>query len=639
MLVVKHSNKYKKKRLTFLIASVFFLLFIVGTVVFAASDFINVTQEVIIGESSSGGGGSVPIIAIAPPVISDIVISDLTFNSVKINWKTNKPSSAELDYGKTPFCEIASLQDHEASLIFSHQIVIESLEEGTKYYFRVRSKNSNGVESSAMGSFSTLQTYRELANVSDLTTQSFNGRNVLNWRNVDDERFSGVQINKQIASPVQNQSEGEIVFLGDAEIFEDINVENGVKYYYTVFSYDNKNNFSSGVFVSVIGLEIITNPVNPPDIPDISVSIPLNPTTPVTPIPPVIILSDVENLETISDTKKKEIEIQWDLIEYDNFEEVEVYRSINFPILIPNGKEVIYNGKEKKFIDNKVELDSVYYYTVFTKDKSGNYSAGKVVIGSVEKIQDFVMDSINLDDFHFISENEKIVFSQKLDGKISTFPSKEISIYYDAENLPKTLKTIIATVGQSSYLFNIDEKNEFYRTKFISPNVNGSYSIVISVFDFEHSAISQEKIKLVVEDYGQVQEILSKTDYFILKIRDFLKIGKQKNGQSKGARVSLFSLNEEQSWFLWDGKKFNQKNPQITDLTGSFGFIVPNGKYKIVAEKDNYISENKIIEVKNNVINSKIEIQGENNWLIFIIVSIIFILILIIIYRKFKFRK
>ena len=54
-------------------------------------------------------------------------------------------------------------------------------------------------------------------------------------------------------------------------------------------------------------------------------------------------------------------------------------------------------------------------------------------------------------------------------------------------------------------------------------------------------------------------------------------------------KVSIFSIvNGIPS--LWDTSKYNQDNPQTTDNTGKYSFLVPPGKYYITAEAKGYKS-------------------------------------------------
>ncbi len=55
------------------------------------------------------------------------------------------------------------------------------------------------------------------------------------------------------------------------------------------------------------------------------------------------------------------------------------------------------------------------------------------------------------------------------------------------------------------------------------------------------------------------------------------------------AKVSLYHFSEESSEFeLWDAEKYGQVNPQITDDSGTYAFLVPEGQYYISALASTY---------------------------------------------------
>ena len=107
-----------------------------------------------------------------------------------------------------------------------------------------------------------------------------------------------------------------------------------------------------------------------------------------------------------------------------------------------------------------------------------------------------------------------------------------------------------------------------------APIVDGEYE-VLTVINYKDKEKGSKEIRMitVVDPEGYVYE---------------------KNSQGKEVRldnikVSIFSiLNDDSS--LWDALKYNQDNPQITDNTGKYSFLVPPGKYYITAEAKGYKS-------------------------------------------------
>jgi predicted phage tail protein len=77
-----------------------------------------------------------------PPVITDVLVQNLTENTAEITWKTNEMADSTLDYATGPiglsnYTMVAS----DASLVTDHNIAISNLLPGQTYHFRVRSRD------------------------------------------------------------------------------------------------------------------------------------------------------------------------------------------------------------------------------------------------------------------------------------------------------------------------------------------------------------------------------------------------------------------------------------------------------------------------------------------------------------------
>lgn len=66
-----------------------------------------------------------------------------------------------------------------------------------------------------------------------------------------------------------------------------------------------------------------------------------------------------------------------------------------------------------------------------------------------------------------------------------------------------------------------------------------------------------------------------------------------------GASVRLFER-VNGAWVEWPGYRYNQSNPMITGESGIYGFIVRNGEYRVVVEREGYITQEKEFRVTRN---------------------------------------
>ncbi|MDP2910661.1 MAG: carboxypeptidase-like regulatory domain-containing protein, partial [bacterium] len=130
----------------------------------------------------------------------------------------------------------------------------------------------------------------------------------------------------------------------------------------------------------------------------------------------------------------------------------------------------------------------------------------------------------------------------------------------------------------------------------------GEYEI-ITVMDYQDPELANKEIRLiaVVDPEGYVYE----------------KIG-DKEARVSGAIVSLYWLNPETKQYgLWPAQDYQQENPQITNNTGKYSFLVPQGSYYLTIEAPSYlIYEGKPFQVKEGSgVHLNIELKTKYWWL------------------------
>lgn len=105
-----------------------------------------------------------------------------------------------------------------------------------------------------------------------------------------------------------------------------------------------------------------------------------------------------------------------------------------------------------------------------------------------------------------------------------------------------------------------------------TPAVEGTYE-VITLINYTDKSLGTKELRLVtvVDPEGYV--------YYLNSNGDEARVSK--------AVISIFNANTNA---LWDALSYNQTNPQITDSSGKYSFLVPEGKYYITAERNGYQS-------------------------------------------------
>ena len=84
------------------------------------------------------------------------------------------------------------------------------------------------------------------------------------------------------------------------------------------------------------------------------------------------------------------------------------------------------------------------------------------------------------------------------------------------------------------------------------------------------------------------------------------------------AIVSIYSLNNStKKYELWPAKEYQQENPQVTDVRGTYSFLVPEGSYYLDVDAPGYNPyQGKAFIVSQGAgIHQNIELKSQNGWL------------------------
>ncbi len=180
------------------------------------------------------------------PVIFDVrIIPGLT--SVEVTWRTTEPASSLVRWGLTSSYELGG--SFSPALATVHSRTITGLVPGTRYELSLTAADSRGRESSVSGlSARTLDTVPfTVPNASDLRATPDTERILVSWNNPVYFPFESVRLVRSDSFYPSDPTDGEIVYEGRGEVYEDVNVKAGTRYFYALFVKDDAGRFSSGV--------------------------------------------------------------------------------------------------------------------------------------------------------------------------------------------------------------------------------------------------------------------------------------------------------------------------------------------------------------------------------------------------------
>lgn len=207
-----------------------------------------------------------------PFSISDIAVSNLTYNSSTISWTTSNAGNCQLFWGLTT--DYADGSSNEVAYSVSHSSALVGLLSDTKYYFKITCNDQTGGSAVSLNNtFTTLLAPDLIPPGNVIGLRSVPGDTVITlfWQNPTDTDLSGVRIRRS-TSFFPTYDNGILVYdglgnpAGSEVSFEDTGLTNGVLYYYSLFAYDTSGNHAGGVGISDRPIGTTTLPIEPPPV-------------------------------------------------------------------------------------------------------------------------------------------------------------------------------------------------------------------------------------------------------------------------------------------------------------------------------------------------------------------------------------
>lgn len=145
------------------------------------------------------------------------------------------------------------------------------------------------------------------------------------------------------------------------------------------------------------------------------------------------------------------------------------------------------------------------------------------------------------------------------------------------------------------------DKDGIYTAQITSPLVHGEYEI-ISIIEYKNISLGKKELRLVavIDPEGYV----------------YKKNGNEET-RASNAKVSLLWKNSKSGNFeLWPAKQYQQTNPQKTDKSGTYTFLVPQGVYKLTVSSGGYYDfEGEEFAVEDGIgVHENIEIKPKSWW-------------------------
>lgn len=558
--------------------------------------------------SCGGGGGSGPADTdTTPPTISNVVVVPNT-QSASVSWSVsdNKGvSNVTLVYG------VDTNYGQTGSVIGSYSSSLVGLVLGTKYYYKITATDTSANQSVYNNFFFTLAGDVAPPNISNIVVvPSFTTAQIT----FDTNEPATTILNYGITNSYGN-SVSHTQSLLASHSYSLSGLLPNTTYHFNIIATDAAPYLNSGISLDQ-NFKTAVDLSPPPNVADLKLN-----------------------------TTQNSILLTWSnpgLNFVPDFDGVKILRKTSGTASGHNDPEAIikYVGGAESLTDSNVLLNITYYYTLYSFDTSGNYSSGvsirgKIVPpiepkaeicdnsidddnnGKIDCVDSVCVEAVNcqatppttppitptstvpgaptstiptvpsfvrikISDLMFWSGNKKIALSPN-DDIITGLAGSELLVGVKKSALVSNPKKIVLKIGAGENHFTLT--SNIYYSDIIFPNI-GNNQAYLEV------------------DYGDNQ-----LDSLGFKINS-LPFGAVRDGEGSLSGVSVVLYND--SGQVFDGTSYNQYNPWSTGVDGGFGWMVPNGRYYVVATKNGYYErKTSPITISNNVYNQNIELINE----------------------------
>ena len=181
---------------------------------------------------------------ISTPVTISRVAEAAQSESATISWETDHLSNSKVTYYKFGESKLVKVLDN---LVTRHYVYLGNLTPGTEYRYIISSANVAGdVSSLEERMFKTDAAMKLPSDVGSFGLMVMSSYIGLTWKNPVAADFNRVVIMKKIGDASSFPGDGETVYSGRGQGFNDYAVRSGNDYFYTAYSYDNLGHYSAG---------------------------------------------------------------------------------------------------------------------------------------------------------------------------------------------------------------------------------------------------------------------------------------------------------------------------------------------------------------------------------------------------------
>lgn len=364
--------------------------------------------------------------------------------------------------------------------------------------------------------------------------------------------FERIMVNRlECSSTLQfpTPSSGQNIYDGSGYSYVDTGgLVNGVQYCYTAYGYRNNNGaveYTSGAFARAT---------------------------------PNCYMQPITDFNVTN--QNSGIMLSWLNPRVDNLGSIKIIRQENG---CPNkwlpdgweGNKVVYDGTGESFFDANAVPGKDFCYLAFAHSNDGCFSPG-----ALESTSKYTTSTDGFTpEYHFYT-NKGILELTPSGENLNLLLNKDLTIITNSKFL-KPVENIIAEIGDNAYSLMYNSQLDQYSLRLENFNSLGTFDGNIVVV-YSDQTVQYTPLDIIVNPLGVVEDGIMKK-------------------KVSGAEVILVDA----AGTIFIGA--NQKNPLLTESEGVYGFMVPNGRYRVIVRQDGKERyKDGVINVTNNIVNQKI---------------------------------
>lgn len=480
-------------------------------------------------------------------------------NSCSISWATNEITTGEVVYGLT--AQYGSATDSTTGESLSHDAVITQLLASTTYHYSVVATDLAG-NSAGTNDFlcTTLPDSTPPANPSSIVLTTSTEAISLTWVNPGDADFSGLKVVRTTDGAAADSSSGTLIYSGTGQSVTDETTVSDVVYYYTFFAYDTSGNYSSGSYVSGKRTSAVVNEVCGNSIDDNNNGATDCDDQACSSTPACLPAQEICN-NNQDDDGNGAVDCA------DNQCSGASYCQIPQTEVCDNAIDDDLNGA------TDCSDVACFAFAACTTTIPGSTDEGSTYVPPETTVPEFAQ--IGFDQISFLGGNRTFTLTKR-GVAVRALAGSSVSVAISESALPTPAERITLKVNGSGE-FQFALVGNMYYADVVWPRIGTHQSFV----EIHYGSDQNDVITFNAESSG----------YGIVR-SDSITI--------EGAKVTLLDENDKVV-------TLTTPNPITTNSNGTYGWLVPNGKYRVQVEQAGYYTRTTpLVKVENNIVNTDI---------------------------------